>query len=94
MPIWISSLANFVIALTRPPAELVAENTALREQPGVLNRRRSHPVALSRIDRIFFALLYRLFPGVLRSIQIVRPETVIRWHRMGLRALWRWKSHP
>jgi hypothetical protein len=36
--------------------------------------------------------LYRLFPAVLSAIVIVKPETVIRWHRRGFRAYWRWKS--
>jgi hypothetical protein len=38
--------------------------------------------------------LYRLAPGVLDALKIVRPETVIRWHRAGFRAYWRWKSRP
>jgi Sodium/glutamate symporter len=38
--------------------------------------------------------LYRLAPGVLDALKIVRPETVIRWHRTGFRAYWRWKSRP
>jgi hypothetical protein len=37
---------------------------------------------------------YRLAPGVLDALKIVRPETVIRWHRAGFRAYWRWKSRP
>jgi hypothetical protein len=38
--------------------------------------------------------LYRLVPGVLDALKIVRPQTVIRWHRAGFRAYWRWKSRP
>jgi hypothetical protein len=38
--------------------------------------------------------LYRLAPGVLDALKIVRPETVIRWHRAGFQAYWRWKSRP
>jgi transposase InsO family protein len=41
-----------------------------------------------------FAGLYRLAPGVLDALTIVKPETVIRWHRAGFRAHWRWKSRP
>ena len=41
------------------------------------------------MDRLLFVLLYRLWPGVLDSIQ---PDTIVRWHRRGFRALWRWKS--
>ena len=43
-------------------------------------------------DRLFFILLYRLFPSVLKVMTIVRPETVVRWHRAGFRRYWRWKS--
>jgi hypothetical protein len=43
-------------------------------------------------DRLFFILLYRLFPSVLKAMMIVQPETVVRWHRAGFRHYWRWKS--
>ena len=51
-------------------------------------------LSFSSIDRLVFAGLYRLAPGVLDALKIVRPETVIRWHRAGFRAYWRWKSRP
>jgi len=41
---------------------------------------------------LLFALLYRLWPGVMEAIVIVQPETIVRWHRHGFRAFWRWKS--
>jgi hypothetical protein len=44
--------------------------------------------------RLVFAGLYRLAPGVLDALKVVRPETVIRWRRAGFRAYWRWKSRP
>ena len=47
---------------------------------------------LSGSDRLLFVWLYRLFPIIAGAITIVRPETVIRWHRAGFRARWRWKS--
>jgi len=40
----------------------------------------------------FFTCLYRLVPGILNTLVIVKPETVIRWHRAGFRLFWRWKS--
>jgi hypothetical protein len=46
----------------------------------------------SKIDRLVFASLYRLAPGILNALLIVKPETVIRWHRTGFRLFWRWKS--
>jgi transposase/transposase InsO family protein len=52
-----------------------------------------HPT-LGSIDRLVFARLYGLAPGVLNALAIVRPETVIRWHRAGFRSYWRWRSRP
>ena len=49
---------------------------------------------LTLIDRLTFVWLYRLRPSVLSAIVIVQPETVVRWHRDGLRLYWRWKSRP
>ena len=49
-------------------------------------------VRLTNSDRLFFIQLYRWFPSVLKAITIVRPETLVRWHRAGFRRYWRWKS--
>jgi transposase InsO family protein len=51
-------------------------------------------VRLRNIDRLLPVWLYRLYPSLLDAIIIVRPETVIRWHRRGFRAYWHWKSRP
>ena len=51
-------------------------------------------MALSSIDRLFLVGLYRLAPGVVDALKIIRPETLMRWHRAGFRAYWRWKSRP
>src|SRR5215216_1097244 len=47
---------------------------------------------LNSDDRLFFILLYRWFPSVLNAIRIIRPETLVRWHRAGFCRYWRWKS--
>ena len=44
------------------------------------------------LDRLIFIGLYRLFPNVRDALAIVKPDTVVRWHRWGFRAYWRWKS--
>ena len=49
-------------------------------------------VRLTNSDRLFFIQLYRWFPSVLKAITIVRPETLVRWHRGGFRRYWHWKS--
>src|SRR5205809_6368001 len=71
---------------------LEAENAALRHQLIVLQRRVRGRVQLTNGDRLFLVLLYRFFPSVLRAITIIRPETLLRWHRAGFRHSWRWKS--
>src|SRR6266581_2153196 len=73
-------------------SRLEAENAALRHQLIVLQRKVRGPVQLTNGDRLFLVLLYRLFPSVLRAITIIRPETLVRWHRAGFRHYWRWKS--
>jgi hypothetical protein len=58
----------------------------------VLRRKAPKRLVFSKIDRLVFASLYRLAPGILNALLIVKPETVIRWHRTGFRLFWRWKS--
>jgi hypothetical protein len=51
-------------------------------------------IQLTNGDRLFLIQLYRWFPSVLKAITIIRPETLVRWHRAGFRRYWRWKSRP
>src|SRR3954464_12512647 len=71
---------------------LEAENAALRHQLAILRRKVPGRVRLTDGDRLFFIQLYRWFPTILKAITIVRPETLVRWHRAGFRRYWRWKS--
>ena len=87
-------LALFIRDLFRSRRTLEAEVAALRHQLAALRCKAPKRVPLTRIDRIILALLQRLDPDVLSAVHIVRPETVIHWHRMGFKALWRWKSRP
>src|SRR5207248_11283872 len=79
----------------RSRQRLEAEIVVLRHQLNVLQqrtpRRRLH---LRWADRALFIWLYRRWPRILDAITIIRPETVVRWHRMGFSAYWRWKSRP
>jgi hypothetical protein len=72
---------------------LEAENLVLRHQLNVLQQRAPRRVHLRWANRAVFIWLYRRCPRILDAITIVRPETVVRWHRMGFAAYWRWKSH-
>jgi transposase InsO family protein len=69
-----------------------AEILVLRQQLLVLNRKSLVRPRLRNVDRLVLTWLCRLFPSVLDAIIIVKPETVLRWHRRGFRAYWRWKS--
>jgi transposase InsO family protein len=79
----------------RPRWWLAVEILVLRHQ---LNVRQQHAprrkLQLRWIDRALFIWLYRRCPRILDAIKIVRPETVVRWHRKGITAYWRWKSRP
>src|ERR1700710_382454 len=81
-----------LIGLFRSRASLQAEILTLRHQLNVLRRKSPQRPTFSGSDRLVFAGLYRLASGMPASLAIVKPETVIRWHRAGFRAYWRWKS--
>src|ERR1700759_2168717 len=78
-----------LIGLFRSRASLQAEILTSRHQLNVLRRKSPQRITFTSIDRLVFAGLYRLAPGVLDALKIVRPETVIRWHRAGFRVYWR-----
>jgi hypothetical protein len=64
-------------------ASLEAENLVLRQQVIVLSRQSRSRVRLRNMDRLIFVWLYRFFPAILNAITVVKPETLIRWHRRG-----------
>jgi hypothetical protein len=83
---------NLLAALFKSKSRLEVENAALRQQLVVLRREVHGRVRLTRGDRLFLVQLYRWFPSILKVITIVRPETLVRWHRAGFRCYWGWKS--
>jgi transposase InsO family protein len=92
------ALLWFLLTLFASPltskSRLEAENAALRYQLIVLRRKVGGRVRLTNGDRLFFIQLYRWFPSVLKVITVIRPETLVRWHRAGFRRYWCWKSRP
>ncbi len=84
-------LAIFV-ALFKSKSRLEAENAVLRHQLIVLRCKVRGRVRLTNNDRCFLIQLYRWFPSILKVLTIIRPETLVRWHRAGFRGYWRWKS--
>src|SRR6201993_2507882 len=91
-------LLCFVLAVLASPFKsklrLEAENAVLRHQLIFLRRRLHGRVRLTNHDRWFFIQLYRWFPSILQVLTIIRPETLVRWHKAGFRSYWRWKSRP
>jgi transposase InsO family protein len=86
----------FVVAVLasafKSKIRLEAENATLRHQLAVLRRKLKGRAHLTNNDRWFFVQLYRWFPSILPVLMIIRPETLVRWHRAGFRRYWRWKS--
>ena len=85
-------LLNLGASLFKSKSRLEAENAALRHQLIVLQRKVRGRVQFTNSDRLFFIQLYRWFPSILKAMMIIRPETLVRWHRAGMRRYWRWKS--
>jgi hypothetical protein len=83
-----------VVDLIRSRAALEAEIWVLRQQINVLRRTAPKKLSFRAIDRLIFVGLYRLFPKVCDALAIVKPGTIVRWHRAGFRLYWRWKSRP
>jgi len=74
-------------------ADLVFENIALRQQVAVLKRERPRP-PLTETDRAFWVAMRAEVTVWANALIVVMPETVVRWHKIGFRRWWRWKSKP
>src|SRR6202140_5424831 len=81
-----------IVDLFRSRATLEAEVWTLRQQINGLRRTTPKKLSFSAIDRLIFVGLYRLFPRVCDALAIVKPDTIVRWHRAGFRSYWRSKS--
>src|SRR6202795_2267517 len=79
-------------SLFRSRGRLEAEILVLRQQINVLRRNSPKRFVFRTFDRLVLVGLYRLAPSIVDALPIVRPETVVRWHRAGFRSFWRWKS--
>src|SRR5213594_3292507 len=88
---WLGILLRTFRSAVRTRRELALENLALRQQLAVWKARQPRP-RLTEMDRIFWIVLARLWKNWQSSLQVVRPETVVRWHRRGFRLYWAWKS--
>src|ERR1700719_2099063 len=86
---------RFIVAVLarrfRGRAVVELENLALRHQLHVLRRQRPGRPRLFTIDRLAWVWLYRLWPRCLDTMVLVKPATVVQWHRQGFRLFWRWR---
>jgi putative transposase len=87
----LSALFLFIRSLIKPQIVLAAENLALRQQLAVFNRTVKRP-QLRRRDRFFWVLFSRFWEDWREVLIIIKPATVVRWHRQGCRLSWRWRS--
>jgi hypothetical protein len=92
MLILVRSIVSRLVCRFRSRAVVELENLALRHQLHVLRRKRPGRLRLFTFDRLLWVLLYRLWPHCLEVMVLVKPTTVVQWHRQGFRLFWRWRS--
>src|SRR6202142_240 len=85
-------LGMFICDLFKSRSRLEAENLFLRHQLNIALRRAPRRLRLRGSDRALLVWMTRIWPNLLDLAQVVQPETILRWHRSGFRAFWRWKS--
>jgi hypothetical protein len=86
------ALGIFVADLFKSRCRLEAEKLILRHQLNIALRRAPLQPRLHGSDRALLVWMTRIWPGLLDLVQVVKPETILRWHRSGFKAYWRWKS--
>jgi hypothetical protein len=85
-------IGTFVADLFKPQRRLEVENLFLRHQLNVALRRASHRLRLRGSDRALMVWMTWFWPSPVGLSRVVQPDTILRWHRAGFRAYWRWKS--
>ena len=88
---WLNFWLRLAVALLKSRRHLLLENAALRHQLLVLRRKTNRP-RFHPVDRILWVWLSAVWNRWTHAIRLVRPETVLYWHRQGFRLFWRWKS--
>jgi putative transposase len=86
-------LGRLFALVVRPRAAWAAENLFLRKQLALFQERQVKPHRAHDATRWLMATLSRLFDWRM-ALVVVKPDTLIRWHRKGFRLFWRWKSNP
>jgi Integrase core domain len=85
-------VGTFVAGLLKSRRRLEAENLFLRYQLNIALRRAPRRLRIGRCDRALLVWMTWLWPSLLDVSRVVQPATILRWHRAGFRAYWRWKS--
>ena len=85
-------LLTTLVDLLRSRASLHLEMLALRQQLAMVASRDNKRLRFRPNERIFWVWLYRLWPSCLQTLEIFKPDTLVRWHRKGFRLYWTWKS--
>ena len=88
----LSALLSLLSFRVRSRASLELELIALRHQVTVLRRQHPSRLRLFSTDRLLWVWLYRVWPKALNAMVLVKPATVVQWHRKGFRLYWRWRS--
>ena len=88
----LSALVSLLSFRVRSRASLELEVVALRHQVAVMRLQRSGRLRLFCADRLLWVWLYRIWPQALHAMVLVKPATVVQWHRRGFRLYWRWRS--
>ena len=91
MPTSLPALLVLLRSLIRSRVDLQLENLALCHQIGVLQRSLKKHRKITPMDRLFWASLSRIWRDWRSALVIVKPQTVVAWHRMGFRLFWTWK---
>ncbi len=91
MLIFLMTLLAPLRSIFRSGAALELENLALRHQIAVLQRTAAKHLKLTSADRLLWVCLSRLWHDWRSALAIVKPETVLAWHRAGFRLFWTWK---
>src|SRR5437660_25711 len=88
----LSAVVSIFAFRFRSRASLELKLIALQHQLAVLRRQRPDRPQLSSLDRLLWVWLYRIWPQVIDAMILVKPATVVQWHRKGFRLHWRWRS--
>src|SRR5512139_3768293 len=86
------ALGMFVVDLFESRSRPEGENLFLRHQLAIALRRAPSRFRLHGSDRALLIWMTRLWPSLIGAVQVVQPETILRWHRAGFKVFWRWKS--